>query len=165
MCMFSSTLLAGMQALHRATHEGWSECRHHSVLMFTLFLAIAPLAGSYVCAVCPVTPGHHLFCMLDTTEFKLSHWKEVWYSAKEHPVVDWRAFVTVTSNRATPISNFICATRLSFSILIHVLGAAPIKAHFDHAYIIVVLIRTAFWCWNYSWGAPLLETLLHMLHT
>ena len=66
------------------------------------------------------------------------------------------------TDRTTPVSNFIRAAWLSFSGLIHVLGTAPIKAPFYHAYIIPVLIRSVFWCWNYFWGVPILETLWYL---
>ena len=72
---------------------------------------------------------------------------------KKHPVVVWRAFVTVTMNRETPISSFTLAARLSFSVLIHVLGIAPIKVPFS------IPIRSALRRWNYFWRAPILETL------
>ena len=45
------------------------------------------------------------------------------------------------------------------SVLLHVLGAAPIKALFNHCVIFSVPIRSAFRHWNYFWGAP---TLLKM---
>ena len=44
-----------------------------------------------------------------------------------------------------------------FSVPMHVLGATPIKAPFDHH---LILKRSAFWRWNYFWGAPILEYML-----
>ena len=64
---------------------------------------------------------HHRIC---PTERKLGiPWKNVqWWG--------WGAFVNVTTNRATPISNFTHATQLSCSDLISVLGTAPINVPF-----------------------------------
>ena len=104
----------------------------------------------------PWSKSSSLFCMLDTTEFITLKGSLAFRERTSSG--GWRAVVTVTSNWATPISNFTCAAWLSFSVLIHVLGTAPIKAPFDHADIIPVL-RSAFRHWNYFWGAPILETL------
>ena len=96
----------------------------------------------------PWSKSSSLFCALDTMGVRPSERK----LGIPRPVMVWRAFVTVTSNRTTPISNFTRAARLSFSVLIHVLGTAPIKAPFDHVYP-----RSAFWHWNYFWRAPTLQ--------
>ena len=118
-----------------------------------------------------------LFCTLDTTGF---------ISLKGHLAfcertfnVGWRAFVMDSELKSyptqlcrhgipslytqqLPLIFTACHWQLrtatsDFSVPMHVLGATPIKAPFDHH---LILKRSAFWRWNYFWGAPILEYML-----
>ena len=123
-------------------------------LYIYLLMMRSPLVSSPLDASTPWNKSsllyarHHRFCPIERT-FDIP-WKNV------------QRWLKSFCDSYYEQSNSTRAAWLSFSILTHMLGAAPIKVHFYDAYIIPVLIRSTFWHWNNFWGALILETLWYL---
>ena len=150
---------ARSKAIARCKKTSTTSRWHHMYLL----MVRSPRLSSVFVASAPCSKNSTLVC---TTEFVPLNWGNLAFHEKTCNG-DWRAFVTdptricrhgspLPHTRAsthlwslpltTSICNFTLAARLSFSILIHVLCAAPIKAPLD---CFSIPIRSTFWCWNF----------------